>query len=281
MSSLLVASVQFRSVPGDVASNVSRMVQHVEKAAAHGAGLVLFPEMSDTGYVMDAILRDASPWDRGPLVLLAEAAARHRIVVVAGLSERTDVGVYNSVAVIDTDGRLRAKHRKTHLMRLAPVLESSHLEAGNELVTFVVDDFRFGIVVCYEIRFPEIARALAVAGAEVLLVPAAFPAARRDHWRALTTARAIENQAYVVAANRVGIDDGMAHAGASRALDPWGEVLAEGPDEEETILWAPLERARLERVRSGLRVFEDRRPDVYRAVGDVGIIGGTSRGFPR
>lgn len=272
--------VQLEATVGAVGDNLARMERQVEKASAAGADLVVFPEMSDTGYAMDAILREASPWNDGPFTRLAEAARRNRVAVVAGISERAADGVYNSVAVLDASGTLVAKHRKTHLMRLGPVCEAAHLRAGASLVTFELGGFRFGIVVCYEIRFPEIARALALAGVECLLVPAAFPAARRAHWRTLTEARAIENQAYVLAVNRVGNDAGLVHGGASRAIDPWGVVLAEAPEATETTLAVELDRSQLERVRGGLRVFEDRREAVYRRV-DGGTGGGFSAGKPR
>jgi predicted amidohydrolase len=141
------------------------------------------------------------------------------------------------------------------------------LRPGTTLCAFTLAGFRFGLIVCYEVRFPEVARALALAGAEVLVVPAAFPAARRDHWKILTQARAVENQAYVLAVNRVGTDGTVLLGGASRVVDPWGIVEAAGSEDDETVLEATLERARLARVRAGLRVFEDRRESVYGTVG--------------
>jgi predicted amidohydrolase len=267
-TSMRASLVQFRCVVGDVSGNVRRMVERVAEAATKGSELVLFPEMSDTGYEMDAILREATAWETGgsSARALAEAARRHRVAVVAGLAERTAEGIFNAIAVFDRDGDCVATYRKTHLMRLEPTAEARHLRPGTALCAFTLAGFRFGLVVCYEVRFPEVARALALAGAEVLVVPAAFPAARRDHWKILTQARAVENQAYVLAVNRVGTDGTVLLGGASRVVDPWGIVEAAGSEDDETVLDATLERARLARVRAGLRVFEDRRESVYGTV---------------
>lgn len=276
-----IALAQITCVPGDVRRNVETMAERIAEAARESCEAIVFPEMSDTGYDISAILDKASVWDdrASPQAILAEAARRHAIAVVAGLSERVGDDVYNAVAVLDARGRLLAKGRKTHLMNLDPIREAGRLRAGDGLATFALGGFRFGLLVCYEIRFPEIARALAMAGAEVLLVPAAFPAARLAHWTVLTEARAIENQAYVLAVNRTGTDAGVALGGNSRAIDPWGVVLAE-TSAAETMCYVTLERERLERVRGGLRVFADRREAVYRNV-DSGNAGGMSSGKPR
>ena len=254
---------QLNCVAGDVTTNVENVVRQIHAAAAQSSALVVFPEMCDTGYEMDTILRTASSWDAAPYMTVAKTARERKIAVAIGLSERKSEGIYNSVAVINADGELIARHRKTHLMNVDPVREVRHLRAGDSLRTFEFGGFRFGLVICYEVRFPEVSRALAVSGAEVLLVQAAFPHARREHWKVLTRARAIENQAYVVAVNRVGSDGGMEFAGTSVAYDPYGVVEAEGTEQDEALLFTTLRRENLERVREGLRVFDDRRESVY------------------
>lgn len=260
-----VALAQIACTPGDVHGNVAKVLHFIAAAAAAGSQLVVFPEMADTGYEMETILRCASRWDddAGPFVRVQRAAREHRIAVAVGLSERTDEAIFNSVAVFAPDGEQIAAHRKTHLMNVEPVREKQRLGAGKTLTTFLLEGFRFGLVICYEVRFPEVSRALAIAGAEVLLVPAAFPHARREHWSVLTRARAIENQAYLFAVNRVGTDAGMPFAGRTQAYDPFGVVLAAGNETEEGLHFAELERESLTRVRSGLRVFDDRRPELY------------------
>ncbi len=262
-----IALAQLSCVAGDVTTNVENVVRHIHAAADQSCALVVFPEMSDTGYEMDTILRTASSWDATPYMTVAKTARERKIAVAIGLSERKSEGIYNSVAVINPDGDLIARHRKTHLMNVDPVREVRHLRAGDSLHTFEFGGFRFGLVICYEVRFPEVSRALAVAGAEVLLVPAAFPNARREHWKALTRARAIENQAYVVAVNRVGSDGGMEFAGCSTVYDPYGVIEVESSSQDEALLFATLHRENLDKVRDGLRVFDDRRDSVYLRVG--------------
>ncbi len=248
---------------GEVARNVAAMARSIRAAADRGCDAVVFPEMCDTGYHMPTIARTASAWDAGPIVELSGFARENRIAVIVGLSEREGSTIYNSTAAIGPDGALLARYRKIHLFTGPPVCEDTHLAAGRSLVTFELGGFRVGLMTCYDVRFPEQARALALAGAEVLFVPAAFPLARIDHWRTLTAARAIENQVFVAAVNRIGTDHGLTFGGNSRLLDPAGVAIASSDESEPGLLVGKLDRARLDEVRAGLQVFRDRRPDVY------------------
>jgi omega-amidase len=258
-----IALAQMVCESGAIARNVASMRESIRRAADAGYEMVVFPEMADTGYVMADIVRTASPWTGGPCIELAGAAAEHRIAVVAGLSERTDAGIANSTAVLDSAGRLVAKYRKIHLFTSEPVVEHQYLLAGNEPVLFTLGGFRFGLMTCYDLRFPELARTLALRGAEALIVPAAFPIARIAHWSILATARAIENQVYVAAVNRVGTDGGITFGGSSRLLDPAGAVLASANESDEVLIGSAIDRPRLDAVRGGIQVFRDRRPEVY------------------
>ena len=258
-----LALAQIACVSGAVGHNVSAMIGRIRSAAEEGFDLVVFPEMADTGYVMADIVRTASSWVGGPLSELAGAAADSRIAVVAGLSERTDEGIYNSTAVLGADGRLVARYRKIHLFTAEPVAEQNHLAAGRDLVVCRLGEFTVGLMTCYDVRFPELARALALRGAELLIVPAAFPLARIQHWSTLIAARAIENQVYVAAVNRVGTDGRLTFGGNSLLLDPGGETLATANATDEVLIGGSLSRDRLDAVRSGIAVYRDRRPEIY------------------
>lgn len=258
-----VAVVQLRCQPGQVAANVTAMVDACRHAAAAGAELVLFPEMSDTGYHMPTILQTASPWDRGPCVELAATAQREQIAVVAGLSERVGDDVYNSTAVFGPDGALVAKYRKVHLITAEPVCEHHSLQAGNAFTLCQIGPFRVGLMTCYDIRFPEMARQLTLAGADVLLVPSAFPLVRLEHWKTILHCRAIENQVYVLAANRVGTDHGLIFCGYSCVIDPYGVLLTSASEIDDALLLSDITPERIAAVRQRMRVLQDRRPELY------------------
>lgn len=259
-----MALAQMRCFPGEVARNGRAIVERIRRAADAGCELVVFPEMSDTGYHMPSIVETAATWDGGVYAEIASTAADRKIAVVAGLSERVGGDIYNSVAVFGSDGQLIAKYRKIHLITAEPVCEQNFIRPGNEVTLGTVAGFKVGLMTCYDIRFPELARKLALSGAEVLIVPAAFPLLRIRHWEILAVARAIENQVYVAAVNRVGEDRGLVHGGSSRLLDPYGTVLASASDAEEALLVGEVSRERLDEVRDRLKVFRDRREDLYR-----------------
>jgi len=246
---------------GDVDANVRKIASVARRAADAGCGLVVFPEMADTGYNIDVIKRLASACDSGPCRVLRGLAANLEINIVCGFSERDGDDVYNSAAVIDTQGKPLGKYRKTHLFSM--IGEDRNLSRGDSLTLVDVGGFKTGVMICYDLRFPEQARALALQGAELIVVIAAWPERRVEHWKLLTAARAVENQVYVAAVNRVGVDGGITFGGCSRVLDPFGAAVAEADGESDTLLFAELRRERLDEVRSAMHVFKDRRPDVY------------------
>jgi predicted amidohydrolase len=140
--------------------------------------------------------------------------------------------------------------------------EEKHLTAGNRLGLYAMDGQTTGSVICYDIRFPEWIRTYALQGMKVLFVPAQWPNPRLQHWRQLLIARAIENQMYVVACNRVGFGGGSEFFGHSLVIDPWGEVIAEGSEREE-VVQAQIDLALVDEVRSRIPVFTDRRTSLY------------------
>ena len=167
------------------------------------------------------------------------------------------------VAAIGASGQLIAKYRKTHQITAQPVCEQNFLRPGDALTLCDIAGFRTGLMTCYDIRFPELARKLTLAGAEILIVPAAFPRIRIDHWKTLSACRAIENQVYFAAVNRTGVDEGLEFGGASRLVDPFGAILAEATETDEALLVGEVSRERLTELRGRLQVFADRRPELY------------------
>lgn len=246
---------------GEVATNMRTITAMMERAAGEGCDLVVFPEMADTGYEIDVIRRCASAWDAGPYRALSKVARDVGLNVICGLSERVDDRIYNAAVVIDRTGDLVQRYRKTHLFSM--IDEDQHLARGDALALVAIEGFKIGLMICYDLRFPEMARALALDGADVLVVIAAWPRPRIEHWKLLTEARAVENQVFVVAVNRVGTDGPTTFGGWSRLLDPSGTAPDSAPPSEATLLLGEIDRRRLEEVRASMSVFEDRRADLY------------------
>lgn len=261
------AIAQIQSVLGDVPANCTLIAEYAARARAAGCDLVLFPEMTDTGYEASVIRESASTRTGLPFVTASKAAAHERLFIACGLSEREGDKIYNTLAVFGPEGELVGKYRKTHLFNPAPVNEGSCITAGDSLVVVNLGGLKCGLMICYDLRFPEMARTLALRGAEALLVASAWPFPRLEHWLVLLRARAIENQAFVLAANRVGTDAGCAFCGSSCIVGPYGMVRAAAPPDRAQMIMAEIDRDSLEWSRSKLPVFQDRRPGLYRLEG--------------
>lgn len=257
-----ISVAQIEAQLGAVEENLDRIQRFAKAACEDSCDVLVFPEMSDTGYEMEAILASASSWDEAPFLTVQSLVRELGIYLLCGLSERSGDDIYNSIAVFNPQGELLAKHRKTHLFSAAPVYEDRYLSPGDQLSLVEVGGLKCGVIVCYELRFPEITRLLMLSGAEVIFVPSAFPFPRENHWRILTASRAIENQAYVVAANRVGTNGPLTFCGLSQILDPDGSVLASAGTEEEALITAHIE---IEKIKENeINSPQDRREDLYR-----------------
>jgi predicted amidohydrolase len=256
-----VAAIQLDAVVADPEANLVRAKALIGRAARMGCDLVVLPEMIDTGYVMDDIARTADAWDGAFVPGLREVARGHGINIVSGVSERVGDDIFNAIAAIDREGTIVGHYRKVHLF--SPAGEDQTCTAGDALVVCELDDIRWGLAVCYDIRFPEMTRRLAFAGIKGLLIPSAFPFPRLDHWRVLLRARAMENQCFVVAANRVGTDGKLTFCGSSQVIDPYGTVVAAAGEIGDAFATAEVELRDVDAVRSAIPAFSSARPDVY------------------
>jgi len=259
-----IAAAQIACELGDVAANVRKMRDYAERAKSAGAGWVVFPEISDTGYVMSVIREKASRWSEGPVPELQRTARELSLGIIAGVSERVDACIFNSQVVIAPSGEAIGKYRKAHLFSPLPVEEHKCFAAGGDLIALPIDGMRFGLSICYDLRFPEFYRALAVNHrADVLIISSAWPFPRVEHQRTLATARAIENQSYVVLSNRTGKDGSVTFCGSSVIIDPYGVVLAAASADREELVVAEISEEAVRSVRERMLVFEHRRPELY------------------
>ncbi len=236
-----IAVAQISCSLGDPEANLSKVRDFSRRAKDVSAELIVFPEMTDTGYSMSVIQKHADEWNSGFVPGLREIASQLSIAIVSGVSERDGSSIYNSQILVDSLGKSTAKYRKTHLYAVAPVEEHACFAPGNAFTNFVLGGLRFGFSICYDLRFPEMYRKLATEqNVGAFIISSAWPFPRDEHFRVLAQARAIENQSYVVASNRVGKDEDLWFCGNSAMIDPRGVVIAAASADREEIIYADL-----------------------------------------
>lgn len=243
----------------DLPASRARLAGMLASAGDVRGAFVVAPEMAESGFTM----HPANACDGASLSFAAELAARHGCFLQHGFIERTAGGHRNRVAIVAPDGSARLSYAKTHLF--SPAGEPKAYEAGDAIAIGEVAGLRVSSFICYDLRFPELWRLAALAGAEVLAISACWPQVRQSHWRALAIARAIENQAFVLACNRTGIEPNASYGGGSLVVAPDGEVLAEahaapGP------LFADIDPERVRAWRAKFPALRDARRELLGAI---------------
>lgn len=266
-----VAVLQMNS-GADKQENIDVALNLIDHAAAAGARLVSLPEVWPYLGPEDANRDHAEPVP-GPLTaLLAERARRHGIYVHGGSMYETrpgDPGMYNTAVVIDPQGQIIGRYSKIHMFDVvldgvARYQESATVTPGDEIVVVEIDGISVGLAICYDLRFPELFRILALRGAQAIILPAAFTMTTgKDHWEALIRTRAIENGLYMIAPAQWGQHPpGNWCYGRSMVVDPWGTVLATAPD-GVGLARARIDLARVDTVRRQIPSLANRRPEAY------------------
>jgi predicted amidohydrolase len=259
-----IAAAQIECALGDVDANIRKMRDFCARAKDAGVELIVFPEMADTGYAMPVIRECARPWSEGAVPELQKAARNLSLAIISGVSERDGGCIYNSQVFIDAKGGIVGSYRKTHLFTAPPIGEETCFSPGSAFRSFPFGEFRLGLSICYDLRFPEVYRILAVKeGANVFIISSAWPFPRVEHFRVLAVARAIENQSYVIVSNRVGTDDGVTCCGSSAIIDPYGVTVASASTDREELVQAEISPERISSVRNKMAVFAQRRPELY------------------
>lgn len=263
MSRLRIALLQLDIHFGNPKANQEKIQQFFDQLQnlKEPVDIVLLPELWNTSYDLGRLNEIADHRGADTIRLCSRLAQEQRLYFIAGsVAEKSEEGVYNTTYVFDRNGDLIHQYRKTHLFRL--MSEEKFLLSGNHIEGFLLDGEQALCNICYDIRFPEGIRKAAVEGAKILFVCAQWPHPRLYHWRQLLIARAIENQMYVVACNRVGEDPNNTFCGHSMIIDPWGEVVAEGMQKEEIVI-GEIDLDKVTEVRGKIPIFEDRRTDLY------------------
>ncbi|MHC4513830.1 MAG: nitrilase-related carbon-nitrogen hydrolase [Planctomycetota bacterium] len=261
----IAACAQFNVRCGDVRNNLDHAETALRAAADDGAQLVVLPEMWTTSFVKEPtveLIREASAAEQA----VAEISRELELVVVGGGLEEDNGGFFNGCTVVDS-GHVLGSYRKIHLF--SPNAEHRHMRPGKAPLILDTRLGKLGVMICYDIRFPELVRYYFQMGVEVLVVPAQWPEARSTHWRTLLKARAIENQMFVLGCNRTGTEESFKNGehlifpGDSRIVDPMGEILASGGGGEETVM-AEIMLRKIRTIRRILPVRRDRQEQVYR-----------------
>lgn len=255
--------IQLQVAFGDVEKNFSRVEELIREAANKGAEIVILPEMWNTSYALEKLEGLADVDGERTKAFLSQLAKELHVHIVGG-SVATKKGdkFYNTMLVYNNGGELVGEYDKAHLFRLMD--EHLHLSSGNTQNNFKLGDLDAAGVICYDIRFPEWLRLHALNGAKVLFVSAQWPTARIDHWKTLLQARAIENQCFVVAVNRISRNKDNFN-GQSMVIEPWGEILWTGGEDEELAI-VDVDFSKVDEVRTRIPVYDDRRPELYQDV---------------
>ncbi len=255
-----VTLVQMDIRLGRPEENLRRGQAFVAEAARRGSDLVLFPELWTTGYALEEAPTLAAPLGEGAFAAMASWAREYGVWIAGSLLERWQDGFANTAVLVSPQGSTVGVYRKVHLFGLME--EDRYLKPGQEAQVWEVPWGKTALAICYDLRFPELFRRYALNGVDVVLLPAEWPRPRLHHWRTLVQARAIENQCFLLACNRVGESKGEVFGGHSMVVSPWGEVLLEA-GEQEVLLTVRLNLEDVAAARRRIPVFRDRRPEVY------------------
>jgi omega-amidase len=257
-----VAIIQMATILDQPHKNRVYLESYLQDVVKQTVDTVVFPEMWDVGFFPENIKETAETHDENKcLAWMQEWAMANRINIVGGsIAIRDGENLYNRCYVINREGEIVTYYDKMHLF--SPGKEPQSFTLGQKNGLFKLDGTACAVQICYDIRFPELARKQALAGAKILFVPAQWPNPRRNHWVTLNKARAIENQMFVVATNGCGIAGKLQSCGHSAIYDPWGEELVHASESEEVCV-TTLHVDTVDEVRAKIPVFEDRRPPLY------------------
>lgn len=273
MSEITVSILQINAQDDDKARTIEKVLAMLDLAAGRGSTLAVLPEVwVGTGFSSRDAYRDLAEPIPGPVTqLLCRKAAETRMTIFGSIYEAGPDGLfYNSAPVIGPDGTIEGVYRKTHLFDapgrsdMPSMLESEKVRSGSELQVYDAPFGRFGVGICFDLRFPEIFRDYAASGAKLIVMSTAFLAPRFDHWEFLMRARATDNQVFMIGSGMVGHErvSGIGFVGRSMVVDPWGVVTAQASD-REMVLTTTIDLDQVSSIRSGFPLHAQRRPSIY------------------
>lgn len=259
-----IAIYQMEVIGGKPAENRLKVQNWLEKIMKEESpDTIVLPEMWTSSFKLKQLKALAETDGEPTKSFLSELAKKYKVNIIGGsIPHNVETNIYNTSFIFNREGEVVYEYSKIHLV---PMLhEHLYVTGGKKAVeVFELDGIKMGIIICYDLRFPELARSLALQGVQALFVVAAWPTPRKYHWTALQIARAIENQMYVISCNAVGNVDDVTYAGNSMIIDPWGDILKQGQDNQEETLVQDVNLSKVVQVRKEVPIFKSRVPDLY------------------
>jgi len=262
-----VALAQINCKVGDKEHNLDVMKRNIKQAKNQGANLVVFPELALTGYVCRDILYElAEPIPKGKSIRrLAEIAKNEDIHVVFGALERSEKAhatLYNTAVLLGPNGFI-GKYRKMHLPTHSVFEEKRYFRLGYQTPVFETEIGKLGLIICYDVFFPEITRLLRLKGSQLIICISASPGVRRKFFETLTVARAIENTAFLIYVNLVGVENGLQFWGGSRIVAPNGKIISQAKYDKEDLMIGKIDYADLKQAETFVPTLRDLRPELF------------------
>lgn len=251
--------VQFDVKNGQVEANVKTVLGYLEHLASQNVSLAVLPEMFSCSFDNEN-LKHHSKQSENVIEQLSFFAKENQMAITGTLPENKNGRIFNTMVFIDVDGKVLGRYRKLHLFRLTG--EHLHYTAGDKIVTVDSHFGRIGLMTCYDLRFPELARSLSLNKAQMIVVSAQWPSSRVEHWKTLVRARSIENQLFMVCSNRTGTDGTLQFPGMSMIVDPMGNMLTQAKNDAGTVL-AKIDSGLVKTSRTQIPCIQDRRHDIY------------------
>ncbi|MFH1076508.1 MAG: carbon-nitrogen family hydrolase [Pseudomonadota bacterium] len=244
---------------GNVSANLKQTKRHIQSLARKKVKIMVLPELWSTGFSY-ANINQLSNTTPEILDHISNMARQFNAIIIGSLPEKIHDKIFNTAYVIDENGQIAATYQKIHLF--SPTQEDRHFGRGEKSVVCNTSAGPIGLLICYDLRFPELCRSLALQGAKIIVVCAQWPEARLIHWQTLLRARAIENQAFILASNRCGQDQTVAYAGRSQIISPFGDILASAGKRPAGII-STLDFNVLNKFRETIPCFADRIVEAY------------------
>jgi len=257
----IAAGIQMDVAHRNPEKNLEKALSFIDRAIEKNAKIICLPELFTTGFDYDYIKEYAKPIPNKLTEIIEEKAKKSNVCIIAGsIPEKKKDGIYNTSVFFNKDGGTIGKYSKMHLFPLMD--EDKYFQKGRKTPIFKAKGRNIGVMICYDLRFPELARKLTLLGADIIFMPSEFPYPRLDHWKTLIKARAIENQIYFMAVNRVGKDNSNVFFGNTSVVDPWGELIADSGD-KECIVTAEIDLSKIRQVRKQMPCLDNRVSDLY------------------
>jgi predicted amidohydrolase len=261
-----IALAQISCRREDKKANLQKIEEYAKKAKKQNAELVVFPELSLTGYTVRDEIYELAEKIPGPSTRIIEKLAKeigiHIIFGMPELSEKTEATVYNSAVLVGPKGFI-GKYRKMYLPTHSVFEEKRYFRPGYDVGAFETELGKIGLTICYDIFFPEVIRLTRLEGAKLIVCISASPAIRRTYFETLTTARAIENAAFIAYVNLVGLEDGLQFWGGSRLIGPNGNITAKAEYDEENLVVGEIDYADIRPVEIFVPTLRDLRPEIF------------------